>query len=158
MSMEQILDAVRSLDGVLVLAPVEGSGAPEIAWGDYFFYYAPDGRVPDNVQPYGTIVTKDYPGDTESDLDRDGRWRVNIHVGRSRFAELTGADPQDPSLRDYAETDVLLPHPVYGALCWVAVVCPGGRTMSTVLALLRAAHDDERRRVTRRAQLRAGDG
>lgn len=42
MSMEQILEAVRGFDGVLELAPTAGSEYPEIAWGDHFFYYAPD--------------------------------------------------------------------------------------------------------------------
>ena len=66
MSIEQIIFLVRGFDGALVLAPTEGSDAPEIAWGDYFFYYAPDGRVPRNRQSYATIVTKNYPDDADS--------------------------------------------------------------------------------------------
>lgn len=50
MSMEQILETVRGFDGILELAPVEGSGFPEVAWGDHFFYYAPDGQVPLRTQ------------------------------------------------------------------------------------------------------------
>ena len=69
MSMEQIIDAVRGLDGALVVVPGPEGDAPELAWGDAFFYYAPDGRMPQHVQPYGTIVTKDYPDDSASDLD-----------------------------------------------------------------------------------------
>ena len=42
-SMDRIIDTVRGFDGVLVLAPQPGDGTPEIAWGDAFFYYAPDG-------------------------------------------------------------------------------------------------------------------
>ena len=151
MSMEQILDMVRSLDGSLVLAPVAGSDAPEIAWGDYFFYYAPDGIVPRNTQPYATIITKDYPDDARSGLDPAGRWRVNIHVGQATLRELTGTNQDDVGPRDVAEADVFLPHPVYGALGWVAVVNPGARTMPTVLGLLRDAHADEIRRVSRRS-------
>ncbi|MEU8138291.1 DUF6194 family protein [Streptodolium elevatio] len=52
MSMEQILSEVRTYDGVLELAPVPRSEHPEISWGDHFFYYAPDGQVPRNRQPY----------------------------------------------------------------------------------------------------------
>lgn len=155
MSMEQILDAVRSLDGVLVLAPEEGSEFPEIAWGDFFFYYAPDGQVPRNVQPYATIVTKDYPDDAQSELDPAGRWRVNIHVGRARFQELTGVSPRSFASRGFAAADVLIPHPVYGALGWVSVVNPGEETLSTVLELLCDAHAQERNRTTRRSQARA---
>lgn len=151
MSIQQILDVIRSLDGVLVLAPGEGSEFPEVAWGDYFVYYAPDGQVPTNRQPYATIVTKNYPGDGLSDLG-GGRWRLNIHAGRGRFTELTGEDPGEQGSRDFAETDVFLPHPVYRSLAWVAVVNPADRTLAAAIELLRAAHQDERDRVARRAQ------
>jgi hypothetical protein len=154
MSMDQILEAVRSFDGILELAPGQGSEFPEISWGDHFFYYAPDGRIPQNVQPYATIVTKDYPGDEQSDLDPAGRWRLNIHVGHARFTELTGESPRDFAARDFSATDVIMPHPVYGSLGWIAVVNPGDRTTATVAELLRSAHEDERRRVLRRSQAR----
>ena len=153
MSMEQILSAVRALDGALVLAPQEGSEYPELAWGDSFFYYAPDGQVPQNVQPYGTIVTKDYPDDTASRLDEEGRWRVNIHVDRSTFVSLTGEEPRRLTRsRDFAATDQVNPHPVYGALGWVAIVNPGERTLSTAIELLRDAHRAARARFERRRE------
>lgn len=154
MSIEQILDVVRSLDGVLVLAPEEGSEFPELAWGNFFFYYAPDGQVPHNVPPYATIVTKDYPDDAQSELDPAGRWRVNIHVGRARFDELTGQSPRTFSSRDFAAADVIMPHPVHGALGWIAVVNPAAAPLSTVLELLRDAHAHARRRATRRTEVR----
>nr|WP_243708416.1 DUF6194 family protein [Actinomadura sp. GC306] len=152
MSMEELLEAVRAFDGVHELAPAEGDGTPETVWGDHFFYYAPDGTVPARAQPYATIVTKDQPGDALSDLGPDGRWRVNIHVGRARYTELTGEDPGSGSAaRDFSAADVVLPHPVYGTLGWVAVVNPGERTGAAVVALLREAHEDARRRAARRA-------
>ena len=151
MSMAEILDTVRALDGILVLAPDEGGGFPEISWGDFFFYYAPDGEVPQNVQPFATIVTKDYPDDTQSDLDREGRWRVNIHVGRDVFHELTGQEPRSFSWSDFSTEDAVMPHPVYGALGWVSVVTPAARTMAKVEQLLRDAHEDARARADRRS-------
>ena len=57
MSMQQIIDEVQGLDGALVVLPGPGDGTPELAWGDAFFYFAPDGRMPQHTQPYGTIVT-----------------------------------------------------------------------------------------------------
>jgi len=93
MEIDEIVDQIRSLDGTLVLAPAPGSEHPEIAWGDYFFYYAPDGQVPTSTQPFATIVTKDYPDDTTSRLV-DGRWRVNIHVGRETVPEPPTAPPR----------------------------------------------------------------
>jgi hypothetical protein len=148
LSIGQIIDAVRDLDGSLVVAPAVGDADfPELAWGDAFFYYAPDGQMPRTVQPYGTVVTKNYPDDTTSDLDPEGRWRVNIHVDRAAFRALTGtADaPADP-----ATPDVVLPHPVYGSAGWIAVVNPGPATADTVLRLLREAHAAARARYERR--------
>jgi len=149
MDMERILADVRSFDGMSELAPVEGGPYPEIAWGDHFFYYAPDGDVPANTQPFATIVTKDYPDDTSSRLGGD-RWRVNIHVGKARFDELVEERHADPV--DFAEADAFLPHPVYGSLSWIAVITPGERTEARVRELLQSAYRDAVARAERRAQ------
>lgn len=150
MSMDHIIETVRSFDGALVLQPGPGDGTPEIAWGDVFFYCSPDGQVP-AIQPYGTIVTKNYPDDSTCDLDEPGRWRVNVHVGRDRLHGLApGAGPG----RDRVPTDRFLAHPLYGDLGWVCVVDPAERTTTTVLSLLRDAHAAARERYERRRALR----
>ncbi|MFJ9629495.1 DUF6194 family protein [Streptomyces sp. NPDC101175] len=151
--MEQIIAAVRGFPGAFVLAPEPGGDFPELAWGDAFFYYAPDARPPRHTQPYATVVTKNLPGDTTSDLDPPDRWRVNIHAGRTTTGELTGTEPHD-----HSATDTLLPHPVYGAHGWICVINPGPRTTDTVLRLLRRAHDDARARFGRRHGGGEGDG
>jgi hypothetical protein len=154
MSMEQILATVRTFEGALVLTPAPGDDVPEVAWGDAFFYYSPDGQIPPNVQPYATIVTKNYPDDTGSDLDPPGRWRLNVHVDRATFRQLTGEEPRSLTRpRDYAATDVVMPHPVYGALGWIAVVNPGDRSTDTLVQLLRAAHEAARARAQRRQEI-----
>jgi Family of unknown function (DUF6194) len=99
------------------------------------------------------IITKDYPDDTASDLDPEGRWRVNVHVDRATFRRLTGEDPRGLTRpRDLATADVVNPHPVYGSLGWIAVVNPGERTADAVLQLLRDAHDAARARFERRQE------
>ncbi|MEV0251567.1 DUF6194 family protein [Nocardia sp. NPDC050712] len=156
MSMDQILEALRGCEGVLELAPAAGGPFPEIAWGDHFFYYAPDGQVPQREQPYATIVTKNYPDDSACDLDPPGRWRMNIHVGSDVFTELLGMAPRaEPEAVDFTAADVVLPHPVYRRQGWIAIVNPGVRTHALALGLLRGAHDAARLRAMRR--VRAGD-
>ena len=152
MTMQRILSEVRTFDGLLELAPEPGSAYPELAWGDHFFYYAPDGVVPSTRQPYATIVTKDYPDDTLSRLDRAGRWRLNIHVGARGFAELLGYPPAriDATALDFSAADVFNPHPVYGASGWVCVVDPGPATTERALEAVHDAHRADRRRVERR--------
>ena len=144
MEMQQIIDEVHTFDGALVVEPQKGSDFPELSWGDAYFYHAPDGRMPERTQPYGTIITKNYPEDSTSGLDAPGRFRVNIHVGRVRADELALANA------DAGAPDVFLRHPLYGEAGWVCVIDPAGATADTVLALLREAHEAARARTARR--------
>ena len=122
MEFQEIVDAVRSLEGALVVVPDESGPYPQLAWGDAFFYYAPDGVMPERTQPYGTIITKDYPDDETSELGTPGRFRVNIHVGRELAAKTI--DPEAAP----AQADAFFAHPLYGAAGWVSVVNPAGGT------------------------------
>ena len=145
MTPEQIVQLVSGWENVLAYEASRENGAPEIAWGDTFFYYAPDGRMPAATQPFATIVTKDYPDDVVSGLDRDGVFRVNIHPGRERFDELVANAGTDA-----AALDTVIEHPVYGGLGWVAVLNPGEATSATVRQLLREAYELDRARFERR--------
>ncbi len=151
-SMDEVIEFIESLGGVLTLRPQPGDGSPEISWGDAFCYYAPDGVLP-RTQPFATIVTKDHPGDEGSRLDRPGAFRVNVSAGTSGFRAWTGRDPREPATDDVdpGTPDVVLPHPVYGDLGWLAVVDPGPRTEVAVRELLRTAHHLARGRYERRA-------
>ncbi|MEV0298310.1 DUF6194 family protein [Nocardia sp. NPDC050710] len=152
MSIDEIIDFIESLGEVLTLRPGPGDGSPEIAWGDTFFYYAPDRQVPATGQPFATIVTKDYPDDTGSDLNRPGVFRVNVNAGKEAFVRWTGHDPRDITDRggDPSRLDTVLAHPVYGSAAWLAVVNPGRQTREPILELLRTAHDRARTRYQRR--------
>jgi hypothetical protein len=154
MTMDEIISFVANLDGVLTLASAPGDGSPEISWGDTFFYYAPDGTVPKTTQPFATIVTKNYPGDDASRLDRPGAFRVNIAAGKDAFIRWTGRAPREPATTDVdpSTLDTVIAHPVYGTLGWLAVVNPDSRTGTTTRELLRMAHDLARARYERRAE------
>jgi hypothetical protein len=153
MSIDDVIEFVESLGGVLTLAPRPGDGSPEISWGDFFFYYAPDGVVP-RTQPFATIVTKDYPDDEGSRLHRPGAFRVNMAGGADEFRRRTGRDPREPGRDDGppGEDDAVIAHPVYGGLGWLAVVNPGPRTRADVRELLRTAHGLARERRRRRSE------
>ena len=147
MEIDEIVRLVSALDGVLAQCPRPGDpGVPEIAWGDTFFFYAPDGRLP-RAQPFATIVTKDYPGDAGSRLRAPHRFRLNIAVDAAAFAVHTGHPPRARvPAPDPAATDTLFAHPLYGAAGWLAVVNPGSRTASVLPGLLRGAHAGAKRR------------
>jgi hypothetical protein len=145
MTMQEIVELVRNWDGAFVLIPGPGDGPPEVAWGDSFFYYAPDGKMPTRTQPFATVVTKNYPEDERSELDRDGVYRVNIHPSRASFEHWAARAGDDPSALDR-----IIVHPVYGQLGWLAVVNPGPETTETARELLREAYELARNRYERR--------
>jgi hypothetical protein len=144
MTSDEIIAFVTGLPGVVAVTADEAGGAPEVAWGDSFFYYDPDGTA-DRRMPFATIVTKDYDGfDTASDLDRPNVFRLNIGVGRTRFEELIGYPPAAHAGRsealDYTVTDELIPHPAYATQAWVAILNPGEATGELARSLLTEAH------------------
>jgi Family of unknown function (DUF6194) len=154
MTLDEIISFVDGLDGVLTLRPGPGDGAPEIAWGDAFFYYSPSGVVPQTTQPFATIVTKNYPGDEKSELDRPGAFRVNVAAGKQAFVRWTGHPPRGSaaSTEDPSASDVVFAHPVYGSIGWLAVKNPGERTDETLRELLHTAYQLARSRYERRAR------
>ena len=149
MSIDDIIDLMRSWDGTLAVTPQAGDDVPEIAWGDTFFYYAPDGEMPARTQPFATIVTKNYPDDATSDLDRAGVFRVNIAAGREAMSTLA-SDTSPGEAADPSALDRLFSHPVYGSMGWLAVLNPGPRTAETTRGLLRHAYEAARARYERR--------
>lgn len=156
MTIEEIIGLVSGLDGVLTLTPSPGDEWPELSWGDAFFYYSPDGVVPTNVQPFATIVTKNYPGDESSRLDRQDTFRVNVHAGKEEFTRRLGHTPKETTLADAAVTDTLIAHPVYGTAGWLAVVNPASKTEPIVRELLETAYRLARARYERRADSSRG--
>jgi hypothetical protein len=153
MTQEDIIAFVTGLPGVVAVTADEASGAPEVAWGDSFFSYDPDGDTPaEGRMPFATIVTKDYDGfDTASNLNRPGVFRLNIAVGRTAFEELLGHPPAPSEDADHTAIDTLIPHPVYATQAWVAILNPGPATAELARSLLTDAHTLAVRRHRRRA-------
>ncbi|MDH6114121.1 hypothetical protein P3T36_002942 [Kitasatospora sp. MAP12-15] len=154
MTIDEIISFMEGLDGVLAIRPAPGDGSPEISWGDTFFSYAPDGVTPTMSQPFATVVTKNYPGDEASGLDRPGTFRVNISAGKEPFIRWTGHAPREAATTevDPSAVDTVTAHPVYGTVGWLAVVNPGSRTEAATCELLRAAYHLARARYERRAE------
>lgn len=151
MTMDEIIGFVSGFGGVLAFRPAEGDGSPEIAWGDTFFYYSADGTTPTEAQPFATIVTKNYPDDEASRLDRPGAFRVNVAAGKETFTEWTGHAPREHvTAATTTDDDTVIAHPVYGTVGWLAVTNPGPRTDATIRDLLRAAYERARQRSERR--------
>ncbi|MBO0701849.1 MAG: erythromycin esterase [Candidatus Dormibacteraeota bacterium] len=141
MTVEELTSTALALPGVEVLHATEESGAPEVSWGDRFFYVGPDRRM-----PFATIVEHDYPGwDEESRLDRPGVFRLNIGAGRDAFERVLGFPPAAFGERrdgvDFSRLDEFLPHPAYGPQGWLCILNPGGRRRQEIEGLLAVAHE-----------------
>jgi hypothetical protein len=149
MTVDEVTTWVEELGGVLTLRPGPGDGSPEVAWGDLFFYDAPDGVLPPG-QPFATIVTKDYPGEPSSRLDRPGAFRVNVAAGSAEFRARTGRESAEAGGADTPD-DEIVAHPVYGSLGWLCVVNPGERSAGDLRELLVTARGLARARRLRRA-------
>lgn len=152
LTVDDLLDHLRALDGVVVEVASEASGAPSAAWGDVFAYHDPSGDTPPEKRfPFATIVMRDTDG-AQSLLDRPGVYRLNIGVGRSRFTELLAFAPSEiheQSTRfDYTALDRLLPHPIYAAQSWISILNPGRDTTNIALQLLGDARAREEARTT----------
>ena len=146
MTQDDIIAFVTSLPGVVAVTASPANGAPEVAWGDSFFFYDPEGDQPaDRRLPFATIVTKDYDGfDMASDLNRDGIYRLNLAVGRVRFGQLVGYPPAQHTAHeadfDYSALDCVLPHPVYAPQAWVSILNPADTTSLLARSLIVEAH------------------
>ena len=105
------------------------------------------------------MVIHDYEGwDTESRLDRDGIYRVNIAIGRSGFEKLLRHAPAEHTADhdefDYTATDVFLPHPIYAAQGWVSILNPAEQTSTQLRSLLDDAYSLAARRHARKRNAR----
>jgi hypothetical protein len=59
MTRDEVIDYVtRELEGTLVVVASEENGAPEVAWGDTFFFYDPD----DITVPEKAFAVRDHRG------------------------------------------------------------------------------------------------
>ena len=150
-TVEDVRAYVEGLGGVLTLAPEPDDGTPEVAWGDLFFYEAPDGVVPPG-QPFATLVTKDYPDEPSSGLG-DGSFRVNVGAIAEEFARWTAGPAAEPTTRD-----VVMAHPTYAAQGWLCVVDPGPGSWPALQDLLASAHARARGRRERRERAERGAG
>lgn len=140
MTQDQIRRYFAADPAVRIQIACAEDGSPQLAWGDSLCFVVDDqGRK--KKMPFATIVTKDYPGfDDASQLDRGGRFRLNLDLGKDRFGQLFGFAPREFAARrdrfDFSEADRLFPHPAYGANGWASVIDPGQRAGAALAELM----------------------
>ncbi|GLW32718.1 DUF6194 family protein [Actinoplanes regularis] len=133
---DELAERICRLPDVFQLVAGPGTGAPELSWGDRFFFVGSE-----RMRPFATIVVRNVPGfDERSDLDRPGVFRLNVELGRAEFRDLFGYGPEEfaahQSEIDFAAPGRWFPHPVYAVQGWGSIVNPGAE----VDGLLTHAH------------------
>lgn len=116
--------------------------------GDFFFLYGED-----KMMPFATVVTSDNDFDHLSQLNREGFFRLNIGVSKATFAatfeglELKkGIGAYADAAFDFAATNLLMPHPLYGAMYWFCIVNPQKSSLPMLKSHLDEAYGIAKRR------------
>tara|TARA_B100000749_G_scaffold280259_1_gene275706 strand:+ start:64096 stop:64554 length:459 start_codon:yes stop_codon:yes gene_type:complete len=100
-------------------------------WGERGLFYNPGNKLPKGVYLM-TFKEKDGPNDNASAIDRGGLFRLNLGISKASFLDLFGEIPERPRAgeivntgHNFKEINSIMPHPVYGWMCWIAILNPG---------------------------------
>ena len=116
------------------------------SWGETSLFYNPENKLPNGVY-FCTIKEKDGDNDKSSNLDRTGVYRLSLGIGKDVYEQLFGARPKRPNKggiidtrHDFTESNVLMPHPIYGWMSWVQIINPSESKFEEILELIEIAH------------------
>lgn len=133
MTIDEIVETVCALDSGIVF---------DSNWGERALFYNPARQLKKGIY-IATFKERDGENDKASDLNRGGRFRLNIGLTKLAYFTLFGPLPFRPSAgnivatgHDFTLSDVIMPHPVYGWMSWVAVVNPTLSTFKTLLPVI----------------------
>jgi Family of unknown function (DUF6194) len=110
------------------------------AYRERSFFYNPDGSLPKGIY-FATIKESDEPNDKSSFLDRENMYRLSIGIGKKHYQDLFGACPARPIKGgiidfDFSALNILMPHPIYAWISWVAINNPTKENIDTIKYLL----------------------
>jgi hypothetical protein len=149
--MQEIAAVLDTLDGVV----------RKESWGEIAWFHNPGSGFANGAY-VATVKLRDGPNDQASNLDGDGAHRLNFAMERSDFVRLFGLPPARPAKGhaiggpwDLQARGVLLPHPVYGWMCWASIIDPGIESLALLKPLLAAAHHRAQRSLARRLSRKA---
>ena len=116
------------------------------SWGETSFFYNPHDRLPRGTY-FCTLKEKDGDNDKGSNIDREGIYRFNFGLPEKQFTELFGEKPNRPAKGGiikgpwkFTALNILMPHPIYGWMGWVAILNPTDESFSEIKPLLTLAY------------------
>ena len=140
-------DEVISVEEVIAYSLDNFPGVIEAwNWGERSLFYNPHHQLPKGTY-FLTFKEKDGANDSASRI-RHGDYRLNVGISKVAFTDRFGAVPARPAAgwvvqtgHDFTQPDRILPHPVYGWMCWIAVLNPTHETFEEIKPLLRGAYE-----------------
>ena len=117
-----------------------------VSEGNSFFFYGSDHKMP------FTTIMANSKYDQNSNLDRDGIFRLNLGLSKSTYLSLFPSSPESTKSYDYTTLDRLMPHPEYNQMFWICVLNPSPTTFQTVKPLLAEAYDLAANRTAKRSE------
>lgn len=119
---------------------------PKASWGETSLFYNPGKLLPNGVY-FCTIKEKDGENDKASRLDRAGIFRIAIGLTPKSYLHLFGTKPARPAKggiistgHDFTVINELMPHPIYGWMCWAQILNPSQEKFEEILPLIAEAH------------------
>lgn len=146
-STDQSIDTTLKPENLIPLLLERFEGLhPVETWGETALFYNPHNLLKRGVY-FATLKEKDGDNDSASRLNRDGVFRFNLGTTKPMFQDLFGAPPTRPAKGetidgpwDFSALDRVMPHPVYGWMSWICVLCPSTRTIQAIDPMIEAAY------------------
>jgi hypothetical protein len=135
---EEIIDHLTSRFGGL---------APKASWGETSLFYNPDLALANGVY-FCTIKEHDGANDRSAELDRPGVFRLALGLPAECYEHLFGSRPARPPKgavvatgHDFAQLDVVMPHPIYAWMGWIQVLNPSAERFASMEPLFVESYD-----------------
>jgi hypothetical protein len=107
-------------------------------WGERGLFYNPEKQFPKGSYVL-TFKEKDGKHDSSSQLNIEGKYRLNLKISKQTFMKLFEVIPKRPLAGEiikgpynFTELDKLMPHPVYGWMTWICIVNPTIKTIQSM--------------------------
>jgi hypothetical protein len=114
-------------------------------WGERSLFYNPDRQLPKGTY-FLSFTEKDGANDSSSRL-RPGDYRLSVGISKAAFTNRFGAVPARPTAvgvvqtgHNFGQHDRILPHPIYGWMCWIAILGPTHEIFEETKPLLSEAY------------------
>lgn len=127
-------------------------------WGESGIFYNPKNLFKKGVYIL-TVKEKDGNNDKASNLNRCGVFRLNIGIKKEKFLEMFSYIPKRPKAGhiinmnfDFTKKDKIMPHPIYGWMCWISVLNPSYNTFEKLKPIIEDSYYIAKEKFSKRSK------